>query len=173
MKFWNLVIADFAEPGRLWSRISWVKWLNCVLVGHQKTKVMIDQHQIQILNRLGWKIFLILFNKLREWLIIHQPRTILFLERKQFHPSNLSWKKPFLVVSVPNQVNLTPLTCASHRLRPRIFTYAIILVRYADSSSSEDHSDYVLLDREENWKFLKNHKLFLFAFKQGFRYFRF
>jgi len=30
-------------------------------------------------------------------------------------------------------------------------------VRYADSSSSEDHSDYVLLDREteENWKFIK------------------
>ena len=173
MKFWNRVIVNFAEPGRFWSRISWVKWLNCVLVGHQKTKVMIDQHQIQILNRLGWKIFLILFNKLRESLfIIHQPRVILFLERKQFHPSNLSWKKPFLVVSVPNQVN--PLSRKwRHRLGPRISTYAIILVRYADSSSSEDHSDYVLLDREENWKFLKNHKLFLFAFKQGFRYFRF
>merc|ERR1712046_160540 len=56
--------------------------------GHRKMKVMIDQRQIQIQNRLGWKIFRILFSK---------------LQRKQFHPSSLSWKKPFHVVLVPNQ----------------------------------------------------------------------
>ena len=38
----------------------------------------------------------------------------------------------------------------SHCFHPLNFTYAYILVRYADSSSSEEHSDYVLLDRDEN-----------------------
>ena len=77
----------------------------------------------------------------------HQLRITLSLERKQFHPSSHSWKKPFLVVSVPNQVSSAQL-----RNDDVIAAYAYksptLSVRYADSSSSEDHSDYVLLDRE-------------------------
>ena len=107
------------------------------------------------------------------WVILmsHQFRITLSLERKQFHPSSLSWKKPFLVVSVPNQVS--PAWAGQWWRHPPTPLSPTLSVRYADSSSSEDHSDFVLLDREteENWKIHKNHKLFLFAFKQGFRYY--
>ena len=50
----------------------------------------------------------------------HQLRITLSLERKQFHPSSHSWKKPFLVVSVPNQVSSAQL-CDDDVIRLRLY----------------------------------------------------